>query len=87
LLLVSADLSRESLALNCSSAWSFLVLPLYSFPFFNPVTAETMNYASVVLVGGTTISTLWYFVWGRKNYQGPPTTDEAARRRSSIIEQ
>ena len=68
-------------------AWSFLVTPLFSMPAGLPVTAETMNYASVVFIGGFAISTLWYVVWGRKNYQGPPTKDEeeVIRRRSSII--
>lgn len=64
-----------------------LVTPLFSFPFFNPVTAETMNYASVVFVGGTSASLIWYFVWGRKHYQGPPTQDDVLRRRSVIVEQ
>lgn len=45
-----------------------------------------MNYASAVFVGGTLCSVIWYFVWGRKNYRGPPTTDDAVMRRSSIIE-
>jgi hypothetical protein len=44
-----------------------------------------MNYASVVFVGGTLISTIWYFVWGRKNYQGPPTQDDEVLRRRSLI--
>lgn len=38
-----------------------------------PVMAATMNYASVVFVAFTLISTLWYFVWGHANYAGPPT--------------
>merc|ERR1711939_386938 len=68
-------------------AWSILITPLFSFPFFNPVTAETMNYASVVFVGGTLASIIWYLVWGRKHYRGPPTQDDdILRRRSSIIE-
>ncbi|ETN36764.1 uncharacterized protein HMPREF1541_09042 [Cyphellophora europaea CBS 101466] len=71
-----------------SIAWTMFVLPLFSFPFFNPTTLETMNYGSVVFIGGTVVSALWYFVWGRKNYKGPPTQDdEVLRRRSSIIEQ
>lgn len=32
-----------------------------------------MNYASVVFVAFTSISIIWYVVWGRKNYSGPPT--------------
>lgn len=44
-----------------------------------------MNYAAVVLAFVIVISTLWYFVWGKKNYEGPPTHEDAileARRAS-----
>jgi hypothetical protein len=37
-----------------------------------PVTAEFMNYASVVFFAFFIIATAWYFAWGKKNYQGPP---------------
>ena len=44
-----------------------------------------MNYASAVFVGGTLVSAIWYLVWGRKNYQGPPAAkEEVARRRSTL---
>jgi hypothetical protein len=42
-------------------------------PSYMEVTVETMNYASVVFVGFVAISALWYWVWGHKNYVGPPT--------------
>lgn len=54
-------------------------------PTFRAVTPETMNYASVVLAAVVVISTGWYFVWGKKNYEGPPTHEDAvleARRTS-----
>lgn len=55
-------------------------------PSYIPTTAGTMNYASAVFVGGTLISGIWYFVWGRKNYKGPPAKEEeVTRRRSSMI--
>ena len=41
-------------------------------PALLPVTAASVNYAPVVLVGFALISLAWYFVWGRKNYRGPP---------------
>jgi len=41
-------------------------------PAYLPVTAETVNYAPVVFVGFVTIASVWYFVWGRKHYRGPP---------------
>ena len=46
-------------------------------PSYLPVTAETVNYAPVVFVAFIMIATLWYWVWGRKKYVGPPTADEA----------
>lgn len=30
-----------------------------------------LDYASVVFAGFTTISAVWYFVWGRKHFVGP----------------
>lgn len=69
-----------------SIAWTVLVTPLFSMPSFIPTAANTMNYASAVFVGGTAVSALWYFVWGRKNYNGPPAKEEEVmRRRSSMI--
>jgi amino acid transporter len=67
-------------------AWSFFVVPLFSFPFFNPTTPDTMNYASAVFVGGVLICGIWYLAWGKKHYQGPPAqAEEVERRRSSIV--
>ncbi|KAK7697091.1 hypothetical protein SLS64_013884 [Diaporthe eres] len=54
-------------------AWSLLAIPLFCMPTTVPVMAATMNYASVVFVAFTMVSTLWYFVWGHANYAGPPT--------------
>ncbi|KIV94588.1 hypothetical protein PV10_02341 [Exophiala mesophila] len=72
---------------NCIAiAWCLFIVPLFSMPAYLPTTADTMNYASVVFVGGVTVSAAWYFIWGRANYQGPPAKEEdVARRRSSII--
>jgi hypothetical protein len=52
-----------------------------------PVTADLMNYASVVFFAFFVISTIWYFVWGKKNYQGPPTHEvaEIQARRASVV--
>ncbi|KAI5465302.1 amino acid/polyamine transporter I [Mariannaea sp. PMI_226] len=57
-------------------AWSFLVVPLFCMPASIPVTAATVNYAPVVFVFATLVSGIWYWVWGHKNYAGPPTHDE-----------
>ena len=38
-----------------------------------PVTPETVNYAPAVFVFATIVSAIWYIMWGRRNYAGPPT--------------
>jgi ABC-type nickel/cobalt efflux system permease component RcnA len=53
--------------------WTVLAVPLFSMPTLMEVTVESMNYASVVLVGFVAMSAIWYWVWGHKNYAGPPT--------------
>ncbi|KAJ5106650.1 hypothetical protein N7456_003325 [Penicillium angulare] len=58
-------------------AWSILAVPLFCMPSAIPVTAETVNYAPVVFVGFVLIATVWYWVWGRNKYVGPPTVDDA----------
>lgn len=68
-------------------AWSFLALPLFCMPAYLPVTPATVNYAPVVFVAFVSIASIWYFVWGRKNYAGPPReevhdVDVAVRRAS-----
>ncbi|KAL6705609.1 hypothetical protein ACN47E_006556 [Coniothyrium glycines] len=70
-------------------AWSALATPLFCMPTFKVVTSSTMNYASVVLAAVVIISTVWYFVWGKKNYEGPPTHEDAVleARRASILSQ
>jgi hypothetical protein len=50
-------------------------------PSYLPVTAVTMNYASVVFVAFVLISAAWYVVWGRKHYAGPPTHEDAILER------
>lgn len=56
-------------------------------PTVIPVTPDLMNYGSVVFFAFFLISTGWYFVWGKKNYQGPPTheVEEFQTRRASIV--
>ncbi|KAF3936968.1 hypothetical protein ABW19_dt0208270 [Dactylella cylindrospora] len=67
-------------------AWSLLAIPLFCMPSYIPITTEFMNYASAVFVGFTVISAGWYIIWGAKNYEGPPTHEDAAleERRASI---
>lgn len=54
-------------------AWTLLAIPLFCMPSTIPVDSDTMNYASVVFFAFTLISLIWYMMWGRKHYAGPPT--------------
>ncbi|OCK87995.1 amino acid transporter [Cenococcum geophilum 1.58] len=57
-------------------AWSLLAIPLFCMPSYLPVTATSMNYASVVFAAFFIIASGWYFIWGRTNYAGPPTHED-----------
>ena len=35
------------------------------------ISVNNSDYASVVFAGFTTISAVWYFLWGRKHFVGP----------------
>ncbi|KAG6083628.1 hypothetical protein E4U15_001900 [Claviceps sp. LM218 group G6] len=59
-----------------SVAWSALALPLFCMPSTIPVVPTTVNYAPVVFVFATAVSAIWYWVWGHKNYAGPPVHGE-----------
>ncbi|KAI5777623.1 amino acid/polyamine transporter I [Geopyxis carbonaria] len=51
---------------------------LFCFPFVYPETAQNMNYTSVITGGLVIFITVWWFVRGRKEYQGPKYFKEAA---------
>lgn len=71
-----------------SICWSLLAVPLFCMPSAIPVAAATMNYASAVLVAFFLIATVWYFVWGRKHYCGPPVQEDTAiEHRLSVVSQ
>jgi len=46
--------------------WISFEVVLFSMPTALPVTAISMNYASMVFVGFLTISAVWYFVYARR---------------------
>ncbi|BEI92224.1 uncharacterized protein CcaverHIS019_0410440 [Cutaneotrichosporon cavernicola] len=52
--------------------WVPLALVIFSMPIALPVTPDTMNYASVVFAGFITIAAVWYVVYARRVYEGPP---------------
>lgn len=55
--------------------WIGFELVLFSMPGALPVTEVSMNYASVVLVGFLSLAGLFYAVYARKIYKGPPESD------------
>lgn len=57
-------------------SWIGFELVLFSMPTALPVTAVSMNYASVVFVAFMTISAVWYFVYARKCKLNPVLSRE-----------
>ncbi|KAF2104657.1 amino acid transporter [Rhizodiscina lignyota] len=55
--------------------WIAFECVLFSMPTVLPVTEVSMNYASVVLVGFMAMAGVWYVVYARKAYKGPPESD------------
>ncbi|KEF62032.1 uncharacterized protein A1O9_00004 [Exophiala aquamarina CBS 119918] len=49
--------------------WTVLTLVVYSFPYFLPVAADSMNYVSVVMVFALVYATAFWIVYGRKHYE------------------
>ncbi|KAL9053672.1 MAG: hypothetical protein Q9162_004623 [Coniocarpon cinnabarinum] len=57
--------------------WISLAIVLFCLPVAKAdLSAEAMNYASVVFAGFATISIAWYFAYGRRNFGGPPVVVE-----------
>lgn len=52
-----------------------------------PVTAESMNYASVVFAGFSFIAALWYVVNARKHYHGPTLSTVRISSTTEIVEE
>ena len=51
--------------------WLIFAMIFSTFPNFQPVTAENMNYSTVVLAGWVVAGACFYFLYGRKVYNGP----------------
>lgn len=66
------SLGRAGLAINIVAV--LFILPLWFFAFWptaTPVTAETMNWASVIFMGVLSIAVVYYLAKGRREYDGP----------------
>ncbi|KAI1476522.1 amino acid transporter [Daldinia eschscholtzii] len=55
--------------------WVAFEVVLFSMPTALPVTVASMNYAIVVFVGFMVLSAIWYGIYARKVYRGPPESD------------
>ncbi|KAK5092989.1 hypothetical protein LTR70_000544 [Exophiala xenobiotica] len=69
----SFSLGKFGFAINITTLlWISLAIFLFCMPVsVDGLTPSGMNYASVVFAAFATISIVWYFVWGRKNFSGP----------------
>jgi amino acid transporter len=72
------SLGRFGMAINVFTlCWIALAVVLFCMPVAIPVSATSMNYASVVSAGFAAVSIVWYFVRGRKVFTGPPVPADA----------
>jgi choline transport protein len=59
-------------ALNCISiGWLVVAIVFSTFPTAMPVTAQNMNYSTVVMGGWLLFGTGYYIIWGRYNFEVP----------------
>ena len=73
----SFSLSRFGFAINILAiCWICLAVMLFCMLVSLPIQAQTMSYASVVFAGFATISIIWYFICGRKGFNGPPVPQD-----------
>ncbi|KAK2769876.1 hypothetical protein FQN53_005833 [Emmonsiellopsis sp. PD_33] len=81
------SLGKFGYAINIATiCWIALAIALFCMPVSLPVTASSMNYASVVFAGFAAISVAWYFVRARKEFTGPPIMmDDDARDAAGVI--
>ncbi|KAL3480895.1 amino acid/polyamine transporter I [Aspergillus californicus] len=48
--------------------WTVAILFFYSFPYYNPVVANEMNYTSCIVVGFLVYSVAYWFLYGRSHF-------------------
>ncbi|OAG44290.1 hypothetical protein AYO21_01286 [Fonsecaea monophora] len=58
--------------------WLIFAMIFSTFPNFQPVTAQNMNYSTVVLAGWVGGGALYYFFRGRRVYTGPVIETESS---------
>jgi amino acid transporter len=71
------SLGRFGFFINVATiCWICLAVVLFCMPVAIPVTATSMNYASVVFAAFSTVAVVWYFVSARKSFKGPPVLSD-----------
>lgn len=83
----SFSLGKFGYAINILTiCWISLAIFIFCMPVATAgLTPQTMNYASVVFTGFATISVIWYFVRGRKEFKGPPVVRGDAGKGGEVI--
>ena len=65
-------LGRLGIGINLASIiYTVYVSIFLLFPPYQPVTAQNMNYAPVVLGGVLVLSAVWWFIGGKRDFVGP----------------
>lgn len=67
-----------------STLWLAFTIFVLSLPPQLPVTASSMNYASLVFLLFVLIITILWFVWGRHNFHGPLVDKGVSERSDSL---
>lgn len=76
---------KLGMAVNILSlAYIIVTVVFFCFPQVMPVTAQNMNYTSVITVGLMTLVSIWWFIRGRTQYRGPHFSFEAAKDLTSV---
>lgn len=78
---------RLGMVVNLAALMYILVtVAFFCFPLVLPVTAQNMNYTCVIIIGLMALTALWWLLRGRREYQGPQYSFEAARRLTAFQE-
>ncbi len=76
---------KLGMAVNITALIYILVtVVFFCFPLVLPVTVQNMNYTSVIIVGLMALTAIWWIFRGRREYQGPQDSFEAAERLSAL---
>jgi amino acid transporter len=80
------SLGKFGYAINIATlVWVVFAVVLFCMPVSLPVTAASMNYASVVFAGFAAISVVWYFIRGRKDFTGPPVPHDVVPGENVVL--